>query len=319
MNIEFHYPPELLELLVDTIPRLVKSKKSTVLFFKGAGVQGKFLDEVSLLVVNSPDEINKYEIARRILIGLNQRGESGLRERREVLRRVVEFEDFTTCWENDRLKAQGLVSQIRKIVKVKDSFTRLNEERESERRAHQRKQDEALRIRQDFDSRIESLRHDLFALFPETNRQSRGKKLEGVLNRLFEAYGILVRSDFQLRGERREGTVEQVDGVIELEGRLCFVEMKWWAVPIGVPEISEHLVRVFGRAETSALIISASEYTAPAIATCRDALRDRVVTLCTLQEIVLILEKRSNLLNFLKRKMQSTVIDKNPFPQFAIE
>lgn len=297
----------------------MKSKKSTVLFFKGAGVQGKLIDEVSALVTTVPDEINKYDIARRILIELNQRGEGGLRERREVLRRVVEFEDFTTCWENDRLKAQGLVSQIRQLVKVKDSFTRLNEERESERRAHQRKQDDVLRIKQEFEVKIESLRNELFALFPETNRQSRGKKLEGVLNRLFEVYGILVRSDFQLRGERGEGIIEQVDGVIELDGRLCFVEMKWWSAPIGVPEISEHLVRVFGRAETSALIISASEYTAPAISTCREAIRDRVVTLCTLQEIVLILEKRSDLLKFLKRKMHETVINKNPFPQFAIE
>ena len=34
---EYHYPPELFELLVQTIPLLVKGKKDVLTFFKGAG------------------------------------------------------------------------------------------------------------------------------------------------------------------------------------------------------------------------------------------------------------------------------------------
>lgn len=35
---QFHYPHDILELLVETIPRLVKSKKDVILFFEGAGL-----------------------------------------------------------------------------------------------------------------------------------------------------------------------------------------------------------------------------------------------------------------------------------------
>lgn len=42
MNIEIihHYPPEILSLLVDTIPLLCRSKNDVLIFFKGAGVPG---------------------------------------------------------------------------------------------------------------------------------------------------------------------------------------------------------------------------------------------------------------------------------------
>jgi hypothetical protein len=37
-DITFHYPPELMSLLIDTIPLLNKTKKDVLTFFKGAGV-----------------------------------------------------------------------------------------------------------------------------------------------------------------------------------------------------------------------------------------------------------------------------------------
>ena len=42
MNIDIihHYPPEILNLLVDTIPLLCRSKNDVLVFFKGAGVPG---------------------------------------------------------------------------------------------------------------------------------------------------------------------------------------------------------------------------------------------------------------------------------------
>ena len=60
-----------------------------------------------------------------------------------------------------------------------------------------------------------------------------------------------MRDAFVLRGSEREGVVEQIDGVIELDGHLYFVEMKWWENSIGVPEISQHLVRVYSRGVAS--------------------------------------------------------------------
>jgi hypothetical protein len=57
--------------------------------------------------------IGKHEIARTVLERLNKRGEGSLRERREVLRRVVEFTSFDACWQDDQMKAKGFVASIR--------------------------------------------------------------------------------------------------------------------------------------------------------------------------------------------------------------
>lgn len=105
----FHHPPELFELLVETIARLNRAKKGVVLFLRGAGVADEDLAEVEHTVATSPDFINKFEIVHKVLTKVNARGDSGLRPRREIIKRVVEFETFETCWPEDRLKAKGLV------------------------------------------------------------------------------------------------------------------------------------------------------------------------------------------------------------------
>ena len=131
LDITYHYPPELLQLLIDTIPKLCRSKRDLILFFRGAGVPERHLGDLEETVARDRESISKYEIVRTILQRLNEFGERALRERREILKRVVEFEDFSTCWDNDRLQAKGLVSEIRKVVNVKDSFTRMRQERDA--------------------------------------------------------------------------------------------------------------------------------------------------------------------------------------------
>lgn len=105
---EYHYPPDLLELLVDAIARLNKGKKGVVIFLRGAGVDEADLTAVEEIVRTSPASINKFEIARQVLVKVNARGDSGLRPRREIIKRVVEFEDFSSCWPEDQLKARGV-------------------------------------------------------------------------------------------------------------------------------------------------------------------------------------------------------------------
>src|SRR5689334_11004032 len=117
---EFHYPPDLFDLLVEALAKLNKSKKGVLLFLRGAGV-----DEVDRIVRKNPHSTNKFEIARNVLTKVNARGDSGLRPRREIIRRVVEFEDFSNCWREDQMEARGLVAAIRDAVNKKDSFTRM--------------------------------------------------------------------------------------------------------------------------------------------------------------------------------------------------
>jgi hypothetical protein len=313
IDITFHYPPELMNLLIDVIPLLNRSKSDVFLFFKGAGVSETLMSLPRQQWKQNHSGITKYEIVRQVLTKLNEKGEVCLRQRREVLKRVVEFEKFSVCWEADKLKAKGLISEIRDVVNVKDSFTRMKQEREQERRQRLDKDEAEKKSLQQQLATIEKVKQDLFGLFSLKDPPKRGKKLEGVLNRLFKAFDIGLREAFTLMGSEGEGAVEQIDGVVDIDGHLYFVEMKWWELPLGVPEVSQHLVRIYHRAESRAIIISASDFTAPAIATCKEALQQKVVILCTLKEIVMLLEEQGDLKHFLKKKVQAAIIDKNPF------
>lgn len=134
MDISYHYPPELFQLLVEAIPRLCRGKRDVLLFFRGAGVPPRMYKDVEQQLSTNPESVKKFAITRTVLSRLNEAGEITLGERREVLKRVVECEDFSTCWPSDQLEAKGLVAQIQRVVGVKDSFTRMRQERETELR-----------------------------------------------------------------------------------------------------------------------------------------------------------------------------------------
>jgi Restriction endonuclease len=314
MSIVYHYPPELLSLLVDTIPLLFRGKNDVVTFFRGAGTPETALIPISDQLRLNKQAVNKYQIVRTVLEWLNDRGDSALAPRREVVKRVVEFEDFSTCWPDDQLKAKGLVGEIRRVVGVKDAFTRMKQERDTEkteiiatvqaeRSANQAKRRE-----------IEEIKGQLFALFAQdSNPQVRGKLLETVLNRLFKIYGILIHEDFKRRQLDSSTVLEQIDGVILLDGNVHLVEMKWLKDPVGIADFSPHLVRLFSRANASGIFISNSEFTEPVIKECASALNQKTIFLCSLQEIVMLLQNEGDLLALLRRKSQAAIVAKQPF------
>ncbi len=312
MDIVFHYPPELISLLIDTIPRLCRSYEDTLGFFQGAGVEFAITADLWVLLKNDRKSLNKFKIARTVLTRLNEQGEVTLRERREIVKRVVEWEDFSTCWENNRLEAQGLVSQIRSVVNVKDSFTRMKEERTRERKQHSSQREaevEALRKRKES---IAVVRKDLQNLFAIQDSQKRGKALEGVLNRLFHAHDIHVHEAFTLKGDGGEGIIEQIDGVIFFDAHHYLVEMKWKKKILGPGDVAQHLVRVFNRGHAHGIFISASGFTPAAIKSCHESLQKAVFALCKLEEIVLLLERDLCLSEFLRKKIDAAVVRKIP-------
>lgn len=313
---EYHYPPDLLELLVEALARLNKSKKGVVTFMRGAGVDEADLADADEVVRKSPASINKFEIARQVLVKINARGDSGLRPRREIIKRVVEFEDYSSCWPEDQLKARGLVAAVREAVNKKDAFTRMHQERDVERAeviARQRAEQAAAAERR---AKIESVNSRLTSLFGMDDRpHERGKLLETVLNDLFKAYGIHVREDFRRKDPDSLVVLEQIDGVIELEGAIHLVEMKWLNTPVGVGEFLPHLSRLFLRANAHGIFISSSGYTQPVVKECATALAQKTMILCSLQEFVMLLQRQGDLIAFLKRKSQAAIVDKNPYLQ----
>lgn len=310
----YHYPPELFSLLVDTIPLLCRSKNDVLVFFRGAGTPETILTPLGSQLRTDPKSVNKYHIARTVIEALNARGDSTLAPRREVIKRVVEFEDFSSCWPEEQLKAKGAVSEVRKIVNIKDSFTRMKQERDKEKAQVQTALQAERATEQMRKKQIVELKEQLFSLFTlDEQPHVRGKLLETVLNGLFRAYGVLVHEDFKRRDLDSSTVLEQIDGVIVLDGAIHLVEMKWLKDPVGIADFSPHLVRLFSRASASGIFISNSEFTEPVLKECANALNQRTMFLCSLQEIVMLLQNEADLLSFLRKKSQAAVISKQPF------
>jgi len=312
VDIVFQYPPDLMSLLIDAIPCLCRAKKDVLLFFKGAGVGAAFTQDLAQQLRANRDGLKKHEMVRTVLTRLNERGEATLRERREVLKRVVEFEDFSSCWPDDQLRGKGLVAEIRKLINVKDSFTRMSQEREAESRERREAVEAKRKAIEQRKRDLQTLKGELFGLFPMTDAWARGKKLEGVLNRLFKASEILVREAFTLKGDEGQGIVEQIDGVVEIDGHLYLVEVKWWDQRLGPGDVAQHQVRVFNRGQARGIFISATGYTDAAIQACRESLHRAPFVLCELEEVVRALEAEMALAEMLRRKIHGAVIDKQP-------
>jgi hypothetical protein len=300
-------------LLTDAISNLVKSKRDVVNFFKGAGVPANLTDPWSLKISQDRDSVYKTEIAKDILCRLNEMGDSGIASRREVVKRVVQWDDFSTAYPDKRLIAQGFVANVQKLVNVKDSFTRMNEERERERKERQAAHAAELKKKLAVLEKQTAIKIRLYALFGEPDHHKRGKALEGVLNDLFETHGIQVREAFTVRGDAGQGIIAQIDGLIEYKGHLYFVEMKWLNDVVGRPEMAPHLVNIYNRGEVRGLFISASGYSPAAIADAKAALANKVCVLADLEEIVALLEREGDLKDLLQSKIVAAQTDKNPY------
>jgi restriction system protein len=317
MSVEtFQYPPDLFGLMVDAIAVLCKSKRDVILFFRGAGVPASMTADIEIALKTDRDSVKKHESARTILTRVNEGGDTLLATRRELLKRVTEFEDFSRCYDNDVMKAKGLVAEIRRVVQVKDSFTRMKQERDREAEARRAEQQQKTATARERREKIAAAKTRLYALFGETNPQRRGKTLESVLNDLFRAYGALIAEDFRRKGPDG-GVEEQIDGVIELDTQMYLVEMKWWESSLGPGEVSPHINRLILRHGVNGVFISSSDYTPAAISMCRDFLQQKVLVLCTLREIVDVLERETDLLDMLRAKIRVAKLERNPFKEVA--
>ena len=82
MDERFHFPPDVFNLLVDTIPLLCKGKDDVLLFLRGAGVPKEDLAAMTAKVRADRNSVSKFSIVRDVLEKLNKRGDSALAARR---------------------------------------------------------------------------------------------------------------------------------------------------------------------------------------------------------------------------------------------
>ena len=119
----YHYPPDVLELLVDTIPRLIKSKAGLLDFFEQAGTPEELIAEWRTKLRQDRMSVSKYHLARGVLRGLNALGDEARPVRHQVLSRLARHADFSAGWEDDRGRAEELVSRIRELAGETDAGT----------------------------------------------------------------------------------------------------------------------------------------------------------------------------------------------------
>lgn len=303
LDSSYHYPPDVFELLVEVITYICKSKPAVVDFFRGAGVSEHLIAVWRVKLRDAPQHVKKALISRDVLRAVNEAGESMLGQRREIIRRVTSFEDFSSCWPDDQYKAEALVGRLRQLVNVKDSFTRMALETEKVRRERQKKHVEETAIARKIADERESIKKDLYALFATSDPKKRGKALEGVLNRLFASFGLLLREAFAVAGGSDGTATEQIDGAIELDGHVYVVEMKWLKGPVGT-ELGQHAARVMVRPpDVRALYISASGYTDAAVLIAKEFLSHRLCILMELEEIVACVDRGHDLREVLRTKI----------------
>lgn len=307
-----HWTPDLLEQLVETVPRLVKGKEALLDLFKGAGVPDSILRPHRELLSRSRDEFKKFTVARIVLTAINDLGDAGLSPRRQVLHRVTTFESFAGCYDNEREKAELGVRRVRELVDRKDSFTEMKQERERElesRRTEARIKAEAAAART---RELEEVRQVFAKLFPINDPQQRGRAFEAALTTLFKAHRISVLEPFTIYNDRGVPT-EQIDGVIEFDGMKWLVEAKWWMDGIDVPAVSQHCFRVYNRQAVGGLFISGTGYRASAIDVARQALTQRPVVLVTLQDLWQVIDAKGDVIAFLTERSHAARFKNNPF------
>src|SRR5260370_34069499 len=112
MSEVYHYSPDLLQLLVDTIDALHRSKRDVILFFRGAGVHGQVIDDLAEQVSRDRDSIYKHEIAQKLLVMVIEGGDATLHQRREIVTRVEDGSAFSTFMHDPRLTSLGVSAHV---------------------------------------------------------------------------------------------------------------------------------------------------------------------------------------------------------------
>lgn len=320
MATSYHFPPDLFNLLVEAIPRINKTKKDLLSFFKNVGTPSNLLSKYFEIIRSNPKLISKKDITREVLERLNSNDSNEyLGIRRKLLQRVIDFTAFNTCYDNDIDVAKARISDIKQLVSLKDSVTKQEQFLAHERQEKIKARQEQLNAISASKTKFESIFNNFNQLFTISNPQIRGKSLEIILNDLFSFFKIGVKEAFCIADEDTGKIYEQIDGVVELNNYLTLVEMKWEKSPIGVDKVSRFMTRIFLRNNVDGIIISCSSFTDTALPVVKEGLAQKSVALVDLQDIYKLLTLKKDLPTYFLSLMREVKLYKNPKPIINIE
>lgn len=320
MAISYHFPPDLFNLLVDAIPKINRTKKDLLAFFKNVGTPISLLNKYYPLINYDPKQISKKDITRDVLECLNSKdNDEYLSIRRQLLQRIIDFTAFNTCYYNDVDSAKARIYEIKQLVSLKDSVTKQEQFIENERQEKIKAKQLHLNLINTSKTKFDNIYNDFNKLFSNLNPQLRGKALEVVLNNLFSFFKIGIRESFCISDEETGKIYEQIDGVVELNSYLTLIEMKWENKPIGVDKVSRFMTRIFLRNNVDGILISYSPFTDTAYPIVKEGLNQKTVALVELQDICKILALKKDLPTYLTSLIREVRLNKNPKPFISIE
>lgn len=320
MALSYHFPPDLFNLLVDAIPRINRTKKDLLAFFKNVGTPISLLNKYYPLINYDPKQISKKDITREVLEYLNSKDtDEYLGIRRQLLQRVVDFTAFNTCYDNDVDSAKARIYEIKQLVNLKDSVTKQEQFIENERQEKIKAKQQQIQKLNNSKAKYDSITNEFNKLFSIINPQLRGKSLETVLNDLFTFFKISIRESFCISDEETGKIYEQIDGVVEINTYLTLIEMKWENAPIGVDKVSRFMTRVFLRNNVDGILISYSSFTDTASPIVKEGLSQKTVALVELQDIHKLLALKKDLPTYFTSLIREVRLNKNPKPFISIE
>jgi restriction system protein len=318
MSVEqYQFRPDVFTALVDAVALIRNSKRDVVTLFRGAGLQHPQLAEYERLIAVDRESLRKTEMAHTLLKIANEiPTDEGLKIRREILKAVVDFNNFEACYNDKVLAAKGAVAKVRELVHEKDAFTRMEIERDRERSARIAKEHSKVEEARRKAEAREDIKRRLFALFTLADEYERGRLFESVLNDWFKHEGISVRESFRLTGDVDNRTFEQIDGAVDVDGHLYIVEVKWWKKALGPKDVSEHVMREYNRGEARGLFIVNPDYTDAAVHEVSRALPQRVFVFATTEELYHVMNDAEPLSKWIRDKAHAALTERTPLRRY---
>jgi hypothetical protein len=307
----YHYPPEVLELLVDTIPRLIKSKAALLDFFEQTGAPKELIAQWRTKLHQDRTSLSKFHLARGLLRGLNALGDEARPIRHQVLCRLARHADFSTAWEDDRRRAQELVARIRELAGETDAGTWHAACQEAlTRRATLETYHARLKDAEHRREALEALKRDLYQAFRVADPSERRAILGTVLPRLFTCHDVTTR--------QAPATHESDAAIlIDLDEAPYRVELRWSDRPLDFKQLAPHLVTLYASPDLRGLFLSSAGFTDQAVRDLASILPQRPCVLCHLEEIVILLEQGRDLKDLLRAKIRAAETEQKPFVRGA--
>jgi hypothetical protein len=287
------YPPEVIESLKDCLRTIYWYKRQLRSFLENCRVPPE------IAAAQSWDDPREYKafIADKVVTALVDSGDTHLGAFRELVRRVIEMDDFSHLLREEdgrRLKREAEVN----VERLRQLVTKHNDKvKEEEKSAKTRTEAaEARNTRKSRNSALIRLKEEFYRIHGLSNKQERGRKLEPFLFDLFNLFDLLPRGSFSIVGE-------QIDGAFEMDGNHFLLEAKWEQSPIGARELRYFKEQVESRLDnTLGLFVSMAGFTEEGIAAFQRS-RPNII-LMDGEDIVAVLEGFIDLKELLARKQR---------------